>query len=174
MKKLSPRPPKKPYITDQQALDFHSKPIPGKLALQATKPMATQRDLSLAYSPGVAIPVKAIASNALRILIASTLKSKKKMLKSSFSVSNALATHLVVSTLKILVRQNVLLLNKNSAINSTFLFSMMINMVRRLLRQRASLMLVTLRAVSLKISNLFYQAQARRDYPFLISSNASA
>jgi len=63
MKKLSPRPPKKPYITDQQALDFHSKPIPGKLALQATKPMATQRDLSLAYSPGVAIPVKAIAED---------------------------------------------------------------------------------------------------------------
>ncbi len=63
MKKLTPRPPKKAYITDQQALDFHSKPTPGKLALQATKPMATQRDLSLAYSPGVAIPVKAIAEN---------------------------------------------------------------------------------------------------------------
>ena len=63
MKKLTPRPPKKPYITDQQALDFHAKPVPGKLALQATKPMATQRDLSLAYSPGVAIPVKAIAED---------------------------------------------------------------------------------------------------------------
>jgi malate dehydrogenase (oxaloacetate-decarboxylating)(NADP+) len=63
MKKLTPRPPKKAYITDQQALDFHAKPIPGKLALQATKPMATQRDLSLAYSPGVAIPVKAIADD---------------------------------------------------------------------------------------------------------------
>ena len=63
MKKLTPRPPKRAYITDQQALDFHSKPVPGKLALQATKPMATQRDLSLAYSPGVAIPVKAIAED---------------------------------------------------------------------------------------------------------------
>jgi malate dehydrogenase (oxaloacetate-decarboxylating)(NADP+) len=63
VKKLTPRPPKKPYFTDQQALDFHSKPVPGKLALQATKPMATQRDLSLAYSPGVAIPVKAIAED---------------------------------------------------------------------------------------------------------------
>lgn len=63
MKKLTPRPPKKAYITDQQALDFHAKPTPGKLALQATKPMATQRDLSLAYSPGVAIPVKAIAED---------------------------------------------------------------------------------------------------------------
>ena len=51
------------YISDQQALDFHAKPTPGKLALQPTKPMATQRDLSLAYSPGVAIPVQAIADN---------------------------------------------------------------------------------------------------------------
>jgi len=63
MPKLEVRPPKKTYITDQQALDFHSKPTPGKLALQATKPMATQRDLSLAYSPGVAIPVEAIAAD---------------------------------------------------------------------------------------------------------------
>lgn len=63
MKKLTPRPPKRSFITDQQALDFHAFPTPGKLALQPTKPMATQRDLSLAYSPGVAIPVKAIAEN---------------------------------------------------------------------------------------------------------------
>jgi len=59
--KLESRPPKKPYITDQQALDFHSHPTPGKLALQPTKPMATQRDLSLAYSPGVAVPVEETA-----------------------------------------------------------------------------------------------------------------
>ena len=63
MPKLEVRPPKKTYITDQQALDFHSKPIPGKLALLPTKPMATQRDLSLAYSPGVAVPVEAIAKD---------------------------------------------------------------------------------------------------------------
>jgi len=63
MAKLEPRPPKRAYITDQQALDFHSKPTPGKLALQPTKPMATQRDLSLAYSPGVAVPVEAIAKD---------------------------------------------------------------------------------------------------------------
>ncbi len=61
MRKLTPRPPKKPIITDEQALRFHSDPTPGKLALQPTKPMATQRDLSLAYSPGVAVPVEAIA-----------------------------------------------------------------------------------------------------------------
>jgi len=63
MKKLTPRPPKKTFITDEQALRFHSHPTPGKLALKATKPMATQRDLSLAYSPGVAVPVEEIAKD---------------------------------------------------------------------------------------------------------------
>ncbi|MEO1135405.1 MAG: NADP-dependent malic enzyme, partial [Pseudomonadota bacterium] len=42
---------------------FHSRGKPGKLEINPTKPMATQRDLSLAYSPGVAVPVKAIAEN---------------------------------------------------------------------------------------------------------------
>ena len=55
--------PERTYITDKQALDFHALPAPGKLALLPTKPMATQRDLSLAYSPGVAVPVEAIAAN---------------------------------------------------------------------------------------------------------------
>ncbi|MBO6730907.1 MAG: NADP-dependent malic enzyme [Maricaulis sp.] len=50
-------------VEDEEALAFHREPVPGKLALQPTKPMATQRDLSLAYSPGVAVPVKAIAEN---------------------------------------------------------------------------------------------------------------
>lgn len=63
MAKLSSRPPRKTFITDQQALDFHAHPTPGKLALQPTKPMATQRDLSLAYSPGVAVPVEEIAKD---------------------------------------------------------------------------------------------------------------
>ncbi|HEY1941974.1 MAG TPA: NADP-dependent malic enzyme [Roseiarcus sp.] len=55
---------KRPSITDQEALNFHSRGRPGKLEIIATKPMATQRDLSLAYSPGVAVPVKAIAADA--------------------------------------------------------------------------------------------------------------
>ena len=38
----------------QAALNYHESPTPGKLAIRVTKPMATQRDLSLAYSPGVA------------------------------------------------------------------------------------------------------------------------
>jgi malate dehydrogenase (oxaloacetate-decarboxylating)(NADP+) len=53
----------RPTFTDQEALLFHSQGRPGKLEVVATKPMATQRDLSLAYSPGVAIPVLAIAAD---------------------------------------------------------------------------------------------------------------
>ena len=50
-------------FTDQDALDFHSQGKPGKLEIIASKPMTTQRDLSLAYSPGVAVPVRAIAED---------------------------------------------------------------------------------------------------------------
>jgi malate dehydrogenase (oxaloacetate-decarboxylating)(NADP+) len=57
---------KRPTFTDQEALLFHSQGRPGKLEVVATKPMATQRDLSLAYSPGVAVPVLAIAEDATR------------------------------------------------------------------------------------------------------------
>src|SRR3954454_10605061 len=50
-------------VTDQEALEFHSRGRPGKLEIIPTKPMATQRDLSLAYSPGVAVPVRHIAQD---------------------------------------------------------------------------------------------------------------
>ncbi|MCC6887912.1 MAG: NADP-dependent malic enzyme [Hyphomicrobiales bacterium] len=53
----------RPVFTDHEALLFHSQGRPGKLEVVATKPMATQRDLSLAYSPGVAVPVLAIADD---------------------------------------------------------------------------------------------------------------
>jgi malate dehydrogenase (oxaloacetate-decarboxylating)(NADP+) len=56
----------RPTFTDQEALQFHSQGRPGKLEVIATKPMATQRDLSLAYSPGVAVPVLAIAEDESR------------------------------------------------------------------------------------------------------------
>src|SRR3712207_4475530 len=61
----SQRPPhrSRPTFTDQEALQFHAQGRPGKLEVVPTKPMATQRDLSLAYSPGVAVPVLAIAKN---------------------------------------------------------------------------------------------------------------
>ena len=60
---MSAKPPVRPTFTDLEALQFHSEGRPGKLEVVATKPMATQRDLSLAYSPGVAIPVLAIADD---------------------------------------------------------------------------------------------------------------
>ena len=50
-------------FTEREALFFHSTGRPGKIEIIASKPMATQRDLSLAYSPGVAVPVQAIADN---------------------------------------------------------------------------------------------------------------
>lgn len=53
-------------MTDQEALQFHQEGRPGKLEITPTKPMATQRDLSLAYSPGVAVPVQAIADDPSR------------------------------------------------------------------------------------------------------------
>src|SRR5271165_1987852 len=45
------------------ALIYHSCPTPGKLEIHATKPLGNQRDLALAYSPGVAAPCLAIAEN---------------------------------------------------------------------------------------------------------------
>ncbi|MEC8039126.1 MAG: NADP-dependent malic enzyme [Pseudomonadota bacterium] len=53
----------KQKITSSEALAFHLEPTPGKWEVQATVPMTTQRDLSLAYSPGVAVPCEAIAEN---------------------------------------------------------------------------------------------------------------
>jgi malate dehydrogenase (oxaloacetate-decarboxylating)(NADP+) len=53
----------KTKITNEEALAFHLEPTPGKWEVQATVPMTTQRDLSLAYSPGVAVPCEAIAAS---------------------------------------------------------------------------------------------------------------
>ncbi|MFZ3279222.1 MAG: NADP-dependent malic enzyme [Candidatus Sulfotelmatobacter sp.] len=50
-------------ITKRQALDYHSSPRPGKIEITPTKPCRTQRDLSLAYTPGVAEPCLAIEKN---------------------------------------------------------------------------------------------------------------
>ncbi|TWI35721.1 NADP-dependent malic enzyme [Paracoccus sulfuroxidans] len=55
--------PRKSRITREEALAYHMEPRPGKFDVVASTPMATQRDLSLAYSPGVAVPVEAIAAN---------------------------------------------------------------------------------------------------------------
>ena len=50
-------------FSEDEALRYHSQGRPGKIEIVASKPMATQRDLSLAYSPGVAVPVRAISEN---------------------------------------------------------------------------------------------------------------
>ncbi len=44
----------------KRALDYHQFPVPGKLSVESSKPCATQDDLSLAYTPGVAEPVREI------------------------------------------------------------------------------------------------------------------
>lgn len=48
---------------EKRALDYHQFPMPGKLSVESTKPCLTQDDLSLAYTPGVAVPVMAIRDN---------------------------------------------------------------------------------------------------------------
>ena len=51
------------HYTDKEALDFHTQGKSGKIEINSSKPLTTKRDLSLAYSPGVAIPVKEISKN---------------------------------------------------------------------------------------------------------------
>ena len=51
------------HYTDKEALEFHSFNKPGKIEINSSKPMTTKRDLALAYSPGVAVPVQAIADD---------------------------------------------------------------------------------------------------------------
>ncbi len=49
-------------ITDQEALAYHAEGKPGKVSILPTKPLMTQRDLSLGYSPGVAVPLEITAT----------------------------------------------------------------------------------------------------------------
>ena len=51
------------HYTDKEALEFHSHKKPGKIEISSSKNMTTKRDLALAYSPGVAAPVRAISNN---------------------------------------------------------------------------------------------------------------
>ena len=51
------------HYTDKEALDFHKEKKPGKIEIISSKNMITKRDLALAYSPGVAAPVKEISEN---------------------------------------------------------------------------------------------------------------
>ena len=51
------------HYTDKEALEFHSHKKPGKIEISSSKNMTTKRDLALAYSPGVAAPVRAISDD---------------------------------------------------------------------------------------------------------------
>ena len=51
------------HYTDKEALDFHNRGKSGKIEIISSKSLTTKRDLSLAYSPGVAVPVKEISKN---------------------------------------------------------------------------------------------------------------
>ncbi len=59
------KPSTKVSVTKQEALDFHKFPTPGKISIKPSKPMMTVKDLSLAYSPGVAYPCLEIKDNPL-------------------------------------------------------------------------------------------------------------
>ncbi len=66
MAEIAPADRESAALMEKDALEFHAVGRPGKLEISPTKPMATQRDLSLAYSPGVAATVRAIAENPSR------------------------------------------------------------------------------------------------------------
>jgi malate dehydrogenase (oxaloacetate-decarboxylating)/malate dehydrogenase (oxaloacetate-decarboxylating)(NADP+) len=53
----------KQAVSDKEALDYHEFPQPGKISVEVTKPVATQKDLSMAYTPGVAVPCLEIEKN---------------------------------------------------------------------------------------------------------------
>ena len=62
---MDTRPPKRSIqVTDEEVLVMHASGRPGKIEIRATKPLTTARDLSLAYSPGVAVPCREIARDA--------------------------------------------------------------------------------------------------------------
>ena len=52
---------------DKEALEYHSKPIPGKVEVSSSKDCRTEHSLSLAYSPGVAAPCKEIAKDPTKV-----------------------------------------------------------------------------------------------------------
>ena len=57
------------HYTDKEALEFHNSNKSGKIEIISSKPMTTKRDLALAYSPGVAAPVKAISKIQMQLMI---------------------------------------------------------------------------------------------------------
>lgn len=86
----------KPSFTDEEALAFHAEPKPGKLEITPTKPMATQRDLSLAYSPAVADglitvgPMLPVAAMPIHV-VASSITARGRLDMTALAVMDAQA-----------------------------------------------------------------------------------
>ena len=66
------------HYTDKEALEFHSHKKPGKIEIVASKSMMTKRDLALAYSPGVAAPVRAISNNPCLLYTSPSPRDKRQ------------------------------------------------------------------------------------------------
>lgn len=108
----------------QSALDFHEFPVPGKIQVSPTKPLATQRDLALAYSPGVAAPCLEIEKDPLAAykytargnLVAVISNGTAGLIRTNLSMwSQRWSRPLAALTSKTLKRRNVSILNRNCA-----------------------------------------------------------
>ena len=77
------------HYSDKEALEFHNSNKSGKIEIIPSKPMITKRVLALAYSPGVAAPVRAISENP-EAAYDYTSKDKKRILKILFANNSAL------------------------------------------------------------------------------------
>ncbi len=102
----------KTHVTDEEALALHASGRPGKLEIVATKPLVTQRDLALAYTPGVAVPclriqkdpdlsydytakgnIVAIISNGTAVLVAQYSSRRRGFYRAPVPASSGVDTH---------------------------------------------------------------------------------
>ena len=88
------------HYTDKEALEFHSHKRPGKIEIVASKNMTTKRDLALAYSPGVAVPVKKISENPDAVYDY-TSKGNLVALDTTKNLINKIQTKIVTFTISI-------------------------------------------------------------------------
>ena len=84
-------------VTKEAALEYHREGRPGKIEVVPTKPYATQHDLALAYSPGVAYPCKAIEENPEVMWSAWLLRNSLTALKPHVTPTDSMQARLAVS-----------------------------------------------------------------------------
>jgi malic enzyme len=82
-------------MLEEEAREYHASGKPGKIAIAITKPCATQHDLALAYTPGVAVPVREIQQDPLEASAASTSKTSAR--RSAVSVAGTVTKEMVLS-----------------------------------------------------------------------------